>query len=216
MKRFISRLLLSSALGGLALPIAAVNPSAAQGFRGGFGGGLVGGIIGGAIANQRAAQAQAYANQQAQLQAIYAQQAAQQAAAQQAANQQAAQEQDARRAEAQRHQNDANRKAAIVRQAANQRAAVAQQAAENAPDNHCREPEVARAIIVQMNSFTGMKFTGVKTIDLEHVTTIRFDGPEVMTCHFVMVSNVGARVPGVFSERPNVAGDTLASWAADR
>jgi Skp family chaperone for outer membrane proteins len=105
--------------------------------------GLVGAIVGLAQTQQRAACQQAA--EQAQLRAAWEQQHQRDVAAAQQAAQQAAWAEQQRQAEARRQ---ADIKQAEAQERARQ---VAQKAAEDAPDNACRSPDTARAMMKSLN-----------------------------------------------------------------
>ena len=137
------------------------------------------------------------------------QQAAMQAAQQERQRQAMLAEQ--RRAEAERRQ--AMLRAAQALQQAEDRAA-AQLAAENSPNNHCKEPELAGMVLSGFNDLLSRH--GIEAVDIEHLTTIRFDaGAKSVSCHgdFMLIN--GRRFSGTMSIHPNVAGEIITHWRAD-
>ena len=118
----------------------------------------------------------------------------------------------ARRAEAAR-QEDARREAAAKQEAETR--AAAQLAAENSPDNYCRKPTVAGDL---MSSFTKLLRTqdeADEAIDIEHLTTVRYQDAGVWSCHGVFVLSSGRRLTGILSSRLNIAGKSLVNFHAD-
>ncbi len=87
---------------------------------------------------------------------------------------------------------------------------------ENSPDNTCREPKLARAVLDGWSNLDAMRVENIRAIDIEHLTTIYFH-PETMTfsCHGVFVTSKGLRIAGTVELRKNVAGDPLFMWARD-
>ncbi len=95
-------------------------------------------------------------------------------------------------------------------------AAVTLARAESAPDNHCREPDLARSVIGAWNGLDAMKAAGVKAIDIEHLTTVSFDAQNrAVACHGVFVTNRGWKIIGTATVRKNVAGDPMFVWERD-
>ena len=89
-------------------------------------------------------------------------------------------------------------------------------ALEQAPDNRCRVPDVARMMMDQWNDFDTMKNNGVKVVDIEHLITVLYDSESaVLACHGVFVTNKGFNVAGTLSMKKNVAGDPIFNWSAD-
>jgi ATPase subunit of ABC transporter with duplicated ATPase domains len=97
-----------------------------------------------------------------------------------------------------------------------QRRVDEQAAAENSPDNYCRSPTMAREIMEEFGKFKLYRTFDVQAVDMEHVTTVRAE-PERKTfvCHATMVLTNGRKVTGVFSIRPNIAGDMISQWRMD-
>ena len=120
---------------------------------------------------------------------------------------------------------DRERQVAADRAAAETRAkqeaedrAAAQLAAENSPDNHCKQPRIAGEVIKQFNSFQTVQDANLQSVDIEHLTTIKFenvDGKNVYICHGDFVLMNGHRLPGVVSTRINVAGNIIISFKRD-
>ena len=89
-------------------------------------------------------------------------------------------------------------------------------AAENAPDNMCRQPKVARAVMDGWNGLDAFHDAGVKVIDIEHFTTVGWHaGDQGFACHGVFVTNKGWRVVGTTVMKRNVAGDPMFVWQRD-
>ena len=149
--------------------------------------------------------------------AIQRQQDAQAAAQREARRQQIAAERQAaidadnqRRAEAQA---EADRQAEILaRQHAIDEANAAQLAAENSPDNKCHDPVVAGTLINDFNSLASDTNTP-HAVDIEHLTTRRYDNENVFACRGVFVLTNGMRLAGVLSSRLNVANDPIFSFS---
>lgn len=116
-----------------------------------------------------------------------------------------------RRAEAERR--EAMRRAAEARQRAEDRAA-AQLAAESSPTNYCKDRQFAGNLIKEFN---GLAYRpGIEAVDIEHLTTIRFDADaQSVICHGDFMLTNGRRLSGTVSIRPNVAGDMIIHWQPD-
>jgi hypothetical protein len=168
--------------------------------------GLVGAIVGLAQTQQRAACQQAA--EQAQLRAAWEQQHQRDVAAAQQAAQQAAWAEQQRQAEARRQ---ADIKQAEAQERARQ---VAQKAAEDAPDNACRSPDTARAMMKSLNDAHVIRH-GESVIDMEHVTTVRTPSGDGMACHVTLVFTNEGRVKGTFSFQKNIVGDPIFEWKTD-
>jgi hypothetical protein len=87
---------------------------------------------------------------------------------------------------------------------------------ENAPDNACRDPKLARVVLEGWSNLDAMKGESIRAIDIEHLTTVYFH-PDSMTfsCHGVFVTSKGFRIVGTVELRKNVAGDPLFMWSRD-
>ena len=98
-----------------------------------------------------------------------------------------------------------------------QRAAyVRMVAAENAPDNMCRQPKVARAVMDGWNELDAFHAADVHVIDIEHFTTVAWHAADqTFACHGVFVTNKGWRVVGTALFKKNVAGDPMFVWQRD-
>jgi hypothetical protein len=95
--------------------------------------------------------------------------------------------------------------------------ALALMRAENAPDNHCREADVARRMITAWNGLDTMRAAGMKTVDIEHLTTVSFDAQNrAVACHGVFVTSQGLRFVGTATVKTNVAGDPAFVWQRDQ
>jgi hypothetical protein len=89
-------------------------------------------------------------------------------------------------------------------------------ALENAPDNECKKPDIARALLQEWSSFDVFKDENLRAIDIEHLTTTAFDAASsTMTCHGIFVTNKGARLVGSMQIKKNVAGDPIDTWTPD-
>jgi hypothetical protein len=147
-----------------------------------------------------------------------------------AASAMARRERSAARADEARVQRDAAAEATRVQRLAaaeavrSQRAAalaqrsayVRQVAAENAPDNMCRQPKVARAVMDGWNGLDAFRAADVRVIDIEHFTTVSWHAADQsFTCHGVFLTNKGWRVVGTTVIKRNVAGDPLFVWQRD-
>jgi hypothetical protein len=88
--------------------------------------------------------------------------------------------------------------------------------AENAPDNHCRDPKLAKAVIEGWNGLDTMKAADVRTIDIEHLTTVSF-APQTMSfsCHGVFVTSKGWKVAGTVTVKKNIADEAMFVWERD-
>jgi multidrug efflux pump subunit AcrA (membrane-fusion protein) len=95
--------------------------------------------------------------------------------------------------------------------------AMALMQAENAPDNHCRDPQLAKAVIDGWNGLDAMKASDTRTIDIEHVTTVAFR-PETMSfaCHGVFVTSKGWKIAGTVTVKKNIANESMFVWERDR
>ena len=88
--------------------------------------------------------------------------------------------------------------------------------AENAPDNHCREPELARRVINAWNGLDAMRNAGIKAVDIEHLSTVSFDAQaRAVACHGVFVTSQGLKIIGTATVKTNVAGDPMFVWERD-
>ena len=92
----------------------------------------------------------------------------------------------------------------------------AEVAAERSADNHCRVPDIARALMTEWNDFDQFKELNIRVVDIEHLTTKKFD-PETgeMACHGLFKTTRGMDLLGTLSTRKNVAGDPIFSWNRD-
>jgi hypothetical protein len=89
-------------------------------------------------------------------------------------------------------------------------------AAEQSPDNHCKTPDIARNLISEWNDFDDFKENNIRTIDIEHLTTVSWSGESLkFTCHGIFVTNRGNRIAGSLSMKQNVAGDPIFTWSRD-
>lgn len=178
--------------------------------------GLIGAIVNPMIAQQQA-QACAQAQHDAELrrqydtaQAQYRAQAQQAAAAakQRQVEQQQAVEQATAAARA--------KKQAEQREHARQVEVAAQLAAESSPDNYCHEPKLAKVMIEEFNRFKPMKTMDEQVVDIEHVTTRKFDaGQSDVICHGTFVTTNGRNLVGTFEMKKNIAGDPIVLWKRD-
>jgi membrane peptidoglycan carboxypeptidase len=102
------------------------------------------------------------------------------------------------------------------RQQAEADAQRAQLAAEQSPDNKCRQPKFAGGLMDQFNDFDVFKSAGVKSVDIEHLTTVTWDQDNLrVVCHGTFVLSNGGRLTGTLQMKPNVAGDMIVQWKAD-
>ena len=89
-------------------------------------------------------------------------------------------------------------------------------ALENSPDNECKKPDIARALLQSWSDFDVFKDENLRAIDIEHLTTTAFDASSsTITCHGVFVTNKGARLVGSMQIKKNVAGDPIDTWVPD-
>jgi hypothetical protein len=66
------------------------------------------------------------------------------------------------------------------------------------------------------NDFDTFKEVNLKVIDIEHLTTSKFNSDTgEIACHGVFRTNRGSGIIGTFSIKKNVAGDPIANWTAD-
>ena len=122
----------------------------------------------------------------------------------------------AERAEQQRLTEIANLQAAQAAEARVRAAQQAEQDAELSPDNHCHDPAVAGALISEFNDFDAHKNQNIKAVDIERLTTGRWDPSlRVVSCHGLFVLTDGRRLAGTLSSKPNVAGDMISNWQLD-
>ena len=98
-----------------------------------------------------------------------------------------------------------------IRQAAID-AEAAQLAAENSPDNKCHDPVVAGILIADFNNLAKDANTP-SAVDIEHLTTKRYDSSDIFVCRGIFVLTIGTRLPGVISSRLNVANDPIISFS---
>ena len=91
-------------------------------------------------------------------------------------------------------------------------AEVAQLAAENSPDNKCHDPVVAGILIADFNNLAKDANTP-SAVDIEHLTTKRYDSSDIFVCRGIFVLTTGTRLPGVISSRLNVANDPIISFS---
>ena len=141
-------------------------------------------------------------------------QAAQAAAQLRARRQMAAAEQHARQMRA-ASQSQAERDAALAERR-HRLVYLALARAEQAPDNHCRQPELARGVMGAWDGLEAMKAEGVRVIDIEHLTTLSFDAANgAAECHGVFVTSKGWRIAGTATVKKNVAGDPMFVWERD-
>ncbi len=89
-------------------------------------------------------------------------------------------------------------------------------AAENAPDNMCRQPKVARAVMDGWNGLDAFHASDVRVIDIEHFTTVSWHAADQsFACHGVFLTNKGWRVVGTAVMKRNVAGEPMFVWQRD-
>jgi hypothetical protein len=66
------------------------------------------------------------------------------------------------------------------------------------------------------NGLDAMKQAGVKTIDIEHFTTIAFHAESMsFSCHGVFVTDKGWKIAGTVSVRRNIANEAMFVWERD-
>jgi hypothetical protein len=93
---------------------------------------------------------------------------------------------------------------------------IALVAAENSSENYCKQPKVARGLLDQWNDLDAMKESGIKVIDIEHLTTSNFHpDDQSMSCHGVFVTTRGMKIVGTGTIKRNVAGDPMFVWEPD-
>jgi hypothetical protein len=185
----------------------------------------------------REAQARAYTAQQeadARAAALAAQQQQDASDRQQAANrqakldaeQQAAAQRDAQaRAYVAQQEAEARAAALAAQRAAAQRDAETKaklteetrlanlRAAEESPDNYCKEPSTAGAVINYYNSLVRAGDAAFSAVDIEHLITEQFDKKaRTMSCHGTFVLTNGNRRDGSIITRPNVAGTIIVTF----
>jgi hypothetical protein len=128
--------------------------------------------------------------------------------------QQAAEQAERQRQDEQRiaQEKRAEREALIARHNAYARLV----AAENAPDNQCKTPDVARALMQAWSDFDVFKDQNIRAVDIEHLTTTAFDPTSsAMSCHGIFVATKGFKIAGTLSIKKNVAGDPIENWVPD-
>jgi len=177
-------------------------------------------IFGAVVAQQRQHDCQAYLyQQQLQAQAIAEQQRAGREAAERAQQAQWQREQEAqerRRQSVERARQAAEDRAAETIAAHERAVAEAKAEAESSPDNFCRIPTTAKALIDGYNDLFSQNFPERKVVDIEHLVTLKKDSErKTLACHGVWVLTTGERVEGTLTFRPNVAGDLIQSWKAE-
>ena len=92
----------------------------------------------------------------------------------------------------------------------------AQLVAEQSPDNNCRQPTFAGGLIDSFNDFEVFKTSGFKSIDIEHLTTVRWDTDTMdVICHGTFLLSNGGRITGTLEMKPNVAGHMISRWTRD-
>ena len=87
---------------------------------------------------------------------------------------------------------------------------------ENAADNVCHDPKMAKTVMAGWNGLDTMKDASVRVVDIEHMTTVSLrpdDGS--VSCHGVFVTSRGGRLAGTATVRRNIAGDPMFVWARD-
>lgn len=83
-------------------------------------------------------------------------------------------------------------------------------AAEESPDNYCKEPSTAGAVINYYNSLVRAGDAAFAAVDIEHLITEQFDAKaKTMSCHGTFVLTNGSRRDGSIIARPNVAGTII-------
>lgn len=123
-----------------------------------------------------------------------------------------------------RHRQEAIRSAQAARdaelraQAAREstRRQTEQASSEQSPNNNCRKPEFAKGLMESFNSFEAFKATGHKSVDIEHLTTVRWDEENLnFVCHGTFVLTNGQNFVGTLEIKPNVAGSMITKWRPD-
>jgi len=126
------------------------------------------------------------------------------------------QAEQARRDQAERARQQAELQADKVEQAREQALAETQardaarrlEMAETSPNNSCKDPDVARQLIMDFNNLSKGR---VEAVDIEHLTT-NVGVTADRSCHGVFVLTNGLRLEGNLSYRQNVAGDPIVRW----
>jgi hypothetical protein len=176
------------------------------------------GLLGGIVPMSQQQRDACVAERKAQWSAYYAQQHAQQQQhdAEVAAQQAAQREEQAKeqREQAERLAEEKRRERDELVQRHNAYALLI--SAETSPENHCKVPDIARALLDQWSSFEAVKEANLSAIDIEHLTTTAFDPVNgSMSCHGIFVTNRGIKFAGTMQVRKNVAGDPITTWTAD-
>jgi hypothetical protein len=93
---------------------------------------------------------------------------------------------------------------------------AAQKAAEEAPDNLCRDPAIARMEMDDLN-LNHVANYGLRIIDVKHITTVVAPSniSETLVCYGVVELSDGANISGTITFRKNAAGDPIFTWASD-
>ena len=87
---------------------------------------------------------------------------------------------------------------------------------EQSPNNKCRKAEFAKGLMESFNDFEGFKTAGYKSVDIEHLTTIKWDEENLnFVCHGTFVLTNGRNVVGTLEIRPNIAGSMITKWRPD-
>lgn len=90
-------------------------------------------------------------------------------------------------------------------------------AAEQSPDNNCRKPSFAKGLMDSFSGFDFYKNMGVKAMDIEHLTTVAWNTETMaVTCHGTFILSSGNNISGTIEMRPNIAGEMIVQWHADR
>lgn len=89
-------------------------------------------------------------------------------------------------------------------------------ALEDAPDNYCKTPDVARLLMQEWSDFDIFKNQNIRAVDIAHLTTVAFNQANgTMTCHGVFEATSGLSIIGSLQVRKNVAGDLIENWIPD-
>jgi ATPase subunit of ABC transporter with duplicated ATPase domains len=132
---------------------------------------------------------------------------------------QAARQQAADRAEAAKQEviAEARQKAALDQiQRDKEARAIAQKEAEDSPDNICRNPNHVKMLLSEFNDFDQVKERGVKAVDMEHITTLKYDtDSQVAICHGSFVMSEGGNETGTMTFRMNAANQPIVTWNFD-
>lgn len=93
---------------------------------------------------------------------------------------------------------------------------IEQASSEQSPNNNCRKPEFAKGLMESFNGFEAFKAAGRNSIDIEHLTTVKWDEENLnFICHGTFVLTNGQNFVGTLEIKPNIAGSMITKWRPD-